>query len=96
MVPPLLRPDGSLSHCPREKAALFADMFDSKQSDDSLALPQSCFPKAELTTFAFHSGEVKKLLLDLDPYGGAGLDGIFLCSLLNCQLFSSKDFCCFV
>ena len=40
-------------------------------------MPQSCFPEAELTTFAFRSGEVKKLLLELDPYGGAGPDGIF-------------------
>ena len=76
-VPPLLRPDGSLTHCPKEKAALFADVFDSKQSNDSLTMPQSCFPEAELTTFAFRSGEVKKLLLELDPYGGAGPDGIF-------------------
>ena len=53
----ILRPDGSLTHCPREKAALFADVFDSKQSNDSLTMPQSCFPEAELT-FAFRSGEV--------------------------------------
>ena len=38
---------------------------------------QSCFPEAELTAFAFRSGEVKKLLLELDPYGGAGPDGNF-------------------
>ena len=81
-VPPLLRPNGSLTRCPKEKAALFADVFDSKQSNDSPTMPQSCFPEAELT-FAFHSGEVKKLLLELDPYGGAGPDGIFLCSLLK-------------
>ena len=55
-VPPLLRPDTSLSYCPKEKVALFADVFDSKQSNDSLTRPQSCFPQAELTTFAFHSG----------------------------------------
>ena len=47
------------------------------KSTDSLTMPQSCFPEAELTTFAFSSGEVKKLLLELDPYGGAGPDGIF-------------------
>ena len=35
------------------------------------------FPEAELTTFAFCSGEVKKLLLELDPCGGAGPDGVF-------------------
>ena len=67
-VPPLLRPNGSLTHCPKEKAALFADVFDGKQSNDSLA---------KLTIFAFRSGEVKKLLLELDPYGGIGPDGIF-------------------
>ena len=61
-VPPSLRPDGSLTHCPKEKAALFADVFDSKQSDDSLSMPQSYFPGAELTAFAFHSGEVKKII----------------------------------
>ena len=75
--PPLLRPDGSLTHFLKEKAALFADVFDSKQSSDSLIMPQSCFPEAELTTFAFCSGEVKKLLFELDRYGGAGRDGIF-------------------
>ena len=75
-VPPLLRPNGSLTHCPKEKAAFFADVFDGIQSIDSLSMPQSCFPEAELT-FAFCSGEVKKLLLELDPYGGTGPDGIF-------------------
>ena len=68
-VPPLLRLDGSLSYCRKEKAALFADVFDSKQSNNSLTMPQSCFPEAKLTTFAFTSGEVKKLLLELHPYG---------------------------
>ena len=76
-APPLLRPDGSLTHYPMEKAALFADVFDNKQSNNSLTMPQSCFPEAELTAFAFHCGKDKKLLLELDPYGVAGLDGIF-------------------
>ena len=85
-VPPLLIPCGSLTHCPKEKAALLADVFESKQSNGSLTMPQSCFPEVELTTFAFRSGEVKKLLLELDPYGGAGPDSIFP------LLLSSKDF----
>ena len=76
-APPLLRPNGSLTHCPKEKADLFSVVFDGKQNNDSLTMPQSCFPEADLTTFAFCSGEVKKLLLELDPYGGAGSDGIF-------------------
>ena len=52
-APLLLRPDGSLTHCSKEKAALFAIVFDSNQSNDSLTLPQSCFPEADLTAFAF-------------------------------------------
>ena len=71
-VPPLLRPNGSLS-----QATLFADVFDGKQSNGSLTMPQSCLPEVKLTTFAFHSGEVKKLLLELEPYDGAGPDDIF-------------------
>ena len=47
------------------------------KGNDSLIMPQSCFPKAELTTLAFHSWEVRKLLLELDPDGGAGPDGNF-------------------
>ena len=66
-VPSLLKPDGPLTLCPKEKATLFADVFDSKQSNDSFTMPQSCFPEAELTTFAFRSGEAKKLLLELGP-----------------------------
>ena len=41
-------------------------------------MPLSCFPEAEFTIFAFRSGEVKKLLVELDPYDGSGPDGIFL------------------
>ena len=43
------------------KADLLSDHFDSKQS---------CHPSPSLTTFAFRSSEVRRLLLDLDPYGG--------------------------
>ena len=49
---------------PKEKAALV--LFDSKHVTE-----------AELTTFAFCFGEIKKLLLELDPYNGARPDGIF-------------------
>ena len=65
VVPPLLRPDGSLTHCPKEKAALLADVFDSKQSNDSLTMPQSCFPEAELTTFAFCYEKLRNYCLNL-------------------------------
>ena len=76
-MPPLLKPDGSLTHCPREKTALFANVFDEKQSSEELVIPQSCHPEAKLTMIAFRSREIKRLMLDLDPYGGSGPDGIF-------------------
>ena len=44
------------------KADLLSDHFDSKQSREAVDL--------QLTTFAFRSSEVRRLLLDLDPYGG--------------------------
>ena len=76
-IPPILKPDGSLTHCPKEKATLFADAFDSKQSNIKLSMPSSCFPEPKLTSLAFRSREVRDLLLSLDSYGGAGPDDIF-------------------
>ena len=76
-VPPLVKPDGCITHCPIEKATLFADVFDSKQSNEKLSIPLSCFPESKLNCFAFRSSEVKKLLLDLDSYGSVDPNGIF-------------------
>ena len=76
-MPPLLKPDGSLTHCPKEKSALFANVFAEKQCDGELTLPQTCHPEAKLRTIAFRSREIEKLMLGLDPYGGSGPDGIF-------------------
>ena len=58
--PPLLKPDGMLAYCPREKAALFADVFDGKQCGDDLSMPLTCFPEPKLTKIAFKSREIKK------------------------------------
>ena len=66
-----------LAYCPREKAALFADVFDGKQCGDDLSMPLTCFPEPKLTKIAFKSREIKNLLAVLDVYGGAGSDGIF-------------------
>ena len=52
------------------KADLLSDHFDSKQSTEVLDLPLTCHPSPSLTTFSFRSSEVRRLLLDLDPYGG--------------------------
>ena len=52
------------------KADLLSDHFDSKQSREAVDLPLTCHQSPSLTTFAFRSSEVMRLLLDLDPYGG--------------------------
>ena len=54
------------------RADPLADHFDSKQSRESVNLQVTCHPSPSLITFAFRSSEVKRLLLDLDPYGGTG------------------------
>ena len=59
------------------KADLLSDHFDSKQSREAVDLPLTCHPSPSLTTFAFSSSEVRRLLLDLDPYGGTDPLGIF-------------------
>ena len=51
--------------------------FDGKQSRDPVNLPSICHPSPSLTTFAFRSREVKRLLLDLDSYGGTDPLGMF-------------------
>ena len=50
------------------KADLLTDNFDIKQSRQAVDLPLTCHPSPWLTTFAFRSSEVRRLLLDLDPY----------------------------
>ena len=50
------------------KADLLSDHIDSKQSRESADLPLTCHSSPRLTTFAFMSSEVRRLLLDLDPY----------------------------
>ena len=56
---------------------LLSNHFDSKQSRDAVDLPLTCHPSPSLTTFAFRWSEVRRLLLDLDPYGGTDPLGMF-------------------
>ena len=46
-----------------------SDHFESKQSREAVDLQLTCHPSPSLTTFASRSSEVRRLLLDLDPYG---------------------------
>ena len=59
------------------KADLLSDHFDSKLYRDAVDLPLTYHPFPSLTTFAFRSREVRRLLLDLDSYGGTGPLGMF-------------------
>ena len=59
------------------KADLLSDNFDSKQSRESVDLPFTCHPFVSLLTFAFRLSEIRRLLLDLDPYGGTDPLGMF-------------------
>ena len=59
------------------KADLLSDNFDSKQSREAVDLPLTCHPYPSLTTFAFGSSEVRRLLLDVYLYGGTEPLGMF-------------------
>ena len=53
------------------KADLLSDHFDGKQSRESVGLPSNCHPSPRLTSIAFVSSEVRRLLLDLDHCWGS-------------------------
>ena len=55
----------------------FVKYFVSKQSREAVDLPLTCHPSPSLTTFAFRSSEVWRLLLNLDPYRGTDPLGMF-------------------
>ena len=59
------------------KADLLSDHIDSKKSREAVDLSLTCHPSPSFTTFVFRSSEVRRLLLDLDPYGGTDPLGMF-------------------
>ena len=76
-LPPLVSEGGGLVCESVGKADLLSDHFDSKQSREAVDLPLTCHPSPSLTTLAFTSSEVRRLLIDLDPYGGTDPLGMF-------------------
>ena len=76
-LPPLVREGGGLVCESVGKADLLSDHFNRKQSRDAVDLPLTCHPSPSLTTFVFRSSEVRRLLLDLDPFGGTDPLGMF-------------------
>ena len=76
-LPPLVNEGGGLVCESVGQADLLSDHFDSKQSREAVDLPLTRHPSPSLTTFAFRSREVRRLLLELDPYGGIDPLGMF-------------------
>ena len=76
-LPPLISEGCGLVCESVYKADLLSDHFDSKQSRKAVDLPLTCHPSPSLTTFAFRSSEVRRLLLDLNPYCGTDPLGMF-------------------
>ena len=76
-LPLLIREGGGVVCESVRKADLLSDHFDSKQSREGVDLPLTCHLSPSLTTFAFRSTEVRRLVLDLDPYGGTDPLGIW-------------------
>ena len=76
-MPPLVSEGGGLVCESVGKADFLSDNFDRKQSREAVDLSLTCYPSPSLTTFAFRSRELRRLLLNLDPYGGTDPLGMF-------------------
>ena len=76
-LPPLVNEGGGQVCDSVCKSDLLLDHFDRKQSREVADLLLTFYPSPSLTTFAFRSREVRRLLLDLDPYGGSDPLGMF-------------------
>ena len=74
---PLLGGGGGLVCESVGKADLLSDHLDGKQSMESVDLPLTCHPSMSLTSFASRTSEVRRLLLDFDPYVGSDSLGMF-------------------
>ena len=86
----LLKSVRSLTHDPKEKAAIFPDVFDRKQNNGKFTMPPICFSETKLTGLAFCSRGVKNLINDLYANGGAGPDGISPLFWKTTDILSSK------
>ena len=76
-LPPLVSEGGGLVCESVGKADVLSHQFDIKKSREAVDLRLTCHPSPSLTTFAFRSGEVRYLFLDLHLYGGTDPLGMF-------------------
>ena len=74
-LPPLVSDSGVQVCVSVGKADMLSDQSDSQQSREAVDLPLTCDPSPSL--------EVRRLLLDLDPYGGTDTLGLFPFFLLK-------------
>ena len=75
-LPPLIGAGGGLVCESVGKTDMLSAPFDGKHRDP-VDLPSTCHTFPNLTTFTFRTREVKRLLLDLDSYGGTDPLGMF-------------------
>ena len=75
--PALRGPGWALEMSPAEKASLLDALFDSEQCRAQFVTPLSCFPPPVCNSLAFRTFVLRRLLLDLDSYGGVDPLGVF-------------------
>ena len=59
------------------KADMLSDHYRSKQSRESVDLQLNCHPSPSVINIVCRSSETRRLLLELDPYGGTDPLGMF-------------------
>ena len=77
LPPVIMKESGGLVCESVGKAEIQSTHFDGKPSKDPIDLPSTCHLSPSLTTFAFRSREARRLLLDLDSYGGTDSMAMF-------------------
>ena len=76
-LPPLISEGGGLVCESVGKVDLLSSHFDRKQFREAVDLPLRCHSSRSLTTRAFRSSEIRRVLLDLDHYRGTDPLGMF-------------------
>ena len=77
-LPTLIGGGGGLVWELVDKFDLLSERFDSKQPKEFVDLSLTCHSSFSLTTFAFRSSVVRRILLHLDSYGCTDPLGMFL------------------
>ena len=83
-LPPLVGGGSGLVCESVGKADLLENHFAGKRSRECVDLPLTCHQSPSFISFAFRSSEVRRLLLDLDPYMGSDGLGMFSLFLKRC------------